>query len=137
MRATLLYDQLPAVDVDARAEASHLWVAPDDVARATGWALKPEGLCRDEACVPLPRDGSWRDADGRLDLMAFAQRLRRPIVADAARAVWAVGEPADARAQRLLSLEAPDFTLPDLDGRPHALADYRGRKIFLMAWGSY
>ena len=87
--------------------------------------------------MPLPRDGSWRDGEGRLDLAAFAARFGRPIVRDEGHAVWAVGERADARAERLLSLQAPDFTLPDLDGKPHSLSDYRGMKIFLMACGSY
>jgi peroxiredoxin len=35
------------------------------------------------------------------------------------------------------SLEAPDFTLPDLEGRPHALRDYRGKKVFLVSWASW
>ena len=26
---------------------------------------------------------------------------------------------------------APDFTLPDQNGEPHALSDYRGRKVIL------
>jgi peroxiredoxin len=29
------------------------------------------------------------------------------------------------------------FTLPDLEGRPHALADYRGKKVFLVFWASW
>ena len=41
------------------------------------------------------------------------------------------------RAERLLSLEAPDFTLPDLDGRPHTLAEHRGQKVFLVAYASW
>lgn len=27
---------------------------------------------------------------------------------------------------------APDFTLPDLAGLPHRLADHRGRKLLLL-----
>ena len=33
--------------------------------------------------------------------------------------------------------EAPDFTLPDLEGRQHSLSDYRGRKVFLASWASW
>lgn len=134
---TILYDDAAAVTADARIDGDHLWLAPEDVETAAGWTLKPEGLCREHACVPLPKDGSWRDAEGRLDLAAFATRLKRPIVRDDEHAIWAFGERADARAEQLLSLQAPDFTLPDLDGRRHSLSDFRGTKIFLMAWGSY
>ena len=40
--------------VDARVEGERLWLDAAALEDATGWALKPEGLCRDEACVPLP-----------------------------------------------------------------------------------
>ena len=33
--------------------------------------------------------------------------------------------------------KAPDFTLPDLDGRPHTLSGHRGKKILLVAWASW
>ena len=48
-----------------------------------------------------------------------------------------VVEAARARASGLSSLEAPDFTLPDLDGRLHSLSDYRGKKVFLVSWASW
>ncbi len=134
---TILYDDAAAVTAEARVDGDQLWLTPEDFQAAAGWTLKPEGLCREQACVPLPKDGSWRDAEGRLDLAGFAARFKRPIVRDDKHAVWAFGERADARAERLLSLQAPDFKLPDLDGRMHSLSDYRGSKIFLMAWGSY
>jgi peroxiredoxin len=41
------------------------------------------------------------------------------------------------RAERLLSLEAPDFALRDLDGRLHTLAEQRGTKVFLVAYASW
>src|SRR5882672_9313302 len=31
-----------------------LWMSAADAERVTGWALKPEGMCRNERCVPLP-----------------------------------------------------------------------------------
>jgi hypothetical protein len=137
MSVTVLYDQSPAVDADAREEDGHLWLSPDDFRAATGWTLKPEGLCHGEACVPLPRDGSWLDSEGRVDLGAFAARFGRPSVHDAEHSLWAFGEQASARREQMLSLQAPDFTLPDLDGNMHSLSDFRGKKVFLMSWGSY
>ncbi|MBI3635877.1 MAG: cytochrome C biogenesis protein, partial [Candidatus Rokubacteria bacterium] len=47
------------------------------------------------------------------------------------------GEASGARRERVQSLEAPDFRLPDLEGRLHTLAQYRGRKIFLVSWASW
>ncbi len=32
---------------------------------------------------------------------------------------------------------APEFTLPDLDGAPRHLRDFRGKKTFLYVWGSW
>lgn len=34
-------------------------------------------------------------------------------------------------------LPAPAFTLPDLDGKPHALADYRGKVVVLNFWATW
>lgn len=32
---------------------------------------------------------------------------------------------------------APEFTLPDLDGKTHALADYRGKVVVLNFWATW
>jgi hypothetical protein len=31
----------------------------------------------------------------------------------------------------------PDFTLPDLEGRPVRLSDYRGKKLLIFMWASW
>jgi hypothetical protein len=33
-----------------------LCVSPADAEMVTGWTLKPQGMCRDELCVPLAGD---------------------------------------------------------------------------------
>ena len=33
--------------------------------------------------------------------------------------------------------EAPDFTLPSLDGSPIRLSDFRGKKLVLFMWASW
>lgn len=132
---TVIFDRNEPVTLDGsvRAGREGLWVSTDDLTAATGWVLKPEGLCRDDACVPLPQDGSWQDAEGRVNILAFAERMGHPVVVDEARDVWAFG----AAEQPSLSVEAPDFTFPDIDGQPHSLSDFRGKKVFLYTWGSY
>jgi hypothetical protein len=137
MSATVMYEDLVVGAEGAREDGEHLWLTNADLESATGWTLKPVGLCKAEACVPLSRDGSWIDDKGRVDLTAFAARFGRPIVRDKEHSIWAFGEPVDSRQQQVESLQAPDFTLPDIDGNTRSLSDFRGRKIFLMAWGSY
>ena len=108
-----------------------LWLSGEDVERVTGWALKPEGMCRDDICVPTPV------REGRVDVAAFWHRLGRPVVSDAAGDTWVLGTGAEQRNSALSGLMAPDFTLPDLAGTPHTLSKLRGKKVFLCTWASW
>ena len=132
----IIYEKGGALDLgpNTREELQQLWVTPADLEAATGWILKPEGLCRAEACVQLPASGAWTDAQGRVNLTAFAAHEGRPLVRDTARGIWAFGAEAHVGPE---SVMAPDFTFPDIEGKPHSLSDYRGRKVFLYTWGSY
>ncbi len=72
-----------------------------------------------------------------VNLAKRAEAAGRPVAVDLeARAAY-LGVPARERAAQLASLQAPDFTLPDLDGRLHSLSDHRGKKIFLVAYASW
>jgi len=108
-------------------------IAANELARVTGWLVKPEGACQDDRCVPLPAGALG--ADGRVDVAAFADRVGMPLVADTANKLWALGPEAGGRA--LTSATAPDFELPDLAGRPFRLTSRRGRKVLLVAWASW
>ena len=72
-----------------------------------------------------------------VDLVEVAAGLDRPLALDVDEQAAFLGVSARARAERLRSLEAPDFTLPDLDGRPHRLSEHRGRKVLMVAYGSW
>lgn len=135
MSVTVLYGSSPLLTDAAREDGDRLWIPAVDLEAATGWTREPQGLCRGDACVAL-QDG-WTDGDGRIDLTAFAGHLNQPVVHDSERAVWAFGASAGQRGEDLRSLQAPDFTLPDLDGEPHSLSDYRGSKVFLYTYGSF
>lgn len=113
-----------------------LLVDAGDLTRATGWALKPEGLCRDDVCVPV-RDRDALVRDDTIDLRGFAAALGRPVALEPAAALAVLGEAPDVIGAQLSSLAAPPFTLPDLDGNPVALADFAGRKRLLIAWASW
>ena len=118
-------------DVSAR---DGLWMSPADAEKVTGWALKPEGMCRAEACVPLPAAAVGTN---EVDVAAFWKKLGGPVIASDQRDVWALGAPADERNAALEGLQAPDFTLPDLDGKPRKLSELRGKKVFLATWASW
>lgn len=122
--------------VDGVAEGDRILIDPEQLPDALGWQLKPEGLCRDDACVPV-RDSSALFVDGRLDVVAVAGALGRPTAVDAEAGVVAVALPAEQRRQALDSLQAPSFTLPDLDGASHQLEEWRGTKKLLVAFASW
>ena len=141
MPQTLLYGALETELAGAEAERDRLWIPFDDLPRATGWEAKPQGLCRGEVCVPVPaaRRADWiDDAARRLDFAAFAAHLGHAVARDEARGAWAFGSPADRGAvDGAGPVMAPDFQLPDLDGTPHRLSDYRGKKVLLYCWSSW
>ncbi len=122
----------------AQSDGDSLWIPRGEVTRATGWALKPEGMCRGEVCVPVPK-GREREflREDAVDVAALWRHMGHPVLHDASGETWMLGTGAGERANALQTLDAPDFTLPDLDGRLHSLSDYRGKRVFLMTWSSW
>lgn len=105
-------------------------VDPVELERRTGWAIKPEGACKDERCVLLPPG-----REERTDARVLAEKLGMPIVQDETTGLLCLGPEAGGRA--LASAIAPDLVLPDLEGRPFDLKSLRGRKVLLYAWASW
>ncbi len=66
-----------------------------------------------------------------------AEAAGRPVAVDREERAAYLGIPAAQRAAALASLQAPDFTLPDLSGRPHSLSAQRGKKVLLVAYASW
>jgi len=129
-----LLDETRAVQVDATVGPDGARLSPAEVERALGWELKPQGLCRGDRCVPAP---GLVGANGTVDLATLASLLGRPLALDRDERAACLGVAAGDRASRLASLDAPDFTLPDLEGRPVTLSGFRGKKVFLLAWASW
>jgi hypothetical protein len=71
------------------------------------------------------------------ELLKRAEAEGRPVAFDPDESAAYLGVTARARAEALASLEAPDFTLPDLDGRFHSLSEHRGKKVLLVAYASW
>jgi hypothetical protein len=115
-----------------------LWLPAREVEAATGYVVKPEGLCKGEVCVPAPPGRDQEFVSGsRVNVAALWRHLGQPIVRSDRGHVWVLAERARDRAAALSSLEAPDFTLPDASGRLHSLSDYRGKKVLLVTWASW
>ena len=134
---TVILSQLGDSDLPT-SPGEGLWLEPDQAAAVSGWALRPEGLCRDDICVPAPA-GTAEEfvADGKVNLAAFWDHMGMPSAKSADGDVWALGEGAANREASLLSLEVPNFTLPDLTGTAHSLSDHRGKKVLLATWASW
>jgi thiol-disulfide isomerase/thioredoxin len=122
----------------AAVESNNLWLSPADLTRATGWELKPQGACFGDRCVPISAGRESKFVrPGLFNLSALARHLGEPSVYDKQYGVWSFSDAPDEIGERLRTLQAPDFTLPDLDGKLHSLLDYRGKKVLLMSWASW
>lgn len=135
---TVIHEDRETEVTRARVAEDALWLSSADVHRATGFTLTPEGLRRQGASVPVPsgREAEFIQGDA-LDIAAVWRHAGHPVVRDDAGEVWVLGTGARERARVLRSLLAPDFALPDLEGRLHALSDYRGGKVLLVTWASW
>jgi len=138
----VIYDGV-ATQVSASPNPSNdLWLTTKDLARATRFVIKPQGVCRDELCFPLPKNRvaefvSKKGATTWFNLTEFARLIKQSFVVDRKNGVWYFGAREAEQNSYLSSLEAPNFTLPDLDGKLHSLADFRGRKVLLVTWASW
>ena len=122
--------------VEGRVLDDRVLVAPQALLAATGWQLKPEGLCRGMVCVPV-RDPDALLVDGMIDLAAFAAVLRSPLVVDVEEGIAAIGVPAEDRIAAMTSLQAPDFELPDVADRPFRYSSLGRRKKLVVTWASW
>jgi hypothetical protein len=125
-----------ALALPATLDGERCRVAAGAIERELGYALKPEGLCRGEACYPV-RDRAALAPGGAIDLAELARVTGRPLALDVAERAGALGVALEDRLASLRGLEAPDFTLPDFAGRAHTLSAYRGKKVLLIAYASW
>lgn len=129
-----LIDDGRLVKLDAEIRGDEVWLSADALEAGLGWSLTPEGLCRDGLCVPRRAGASATDGIALADLAAT---LGRPLAVDVAERAACLGVGVTDRAGALASLTAPDFTLPDLQGRAHSLSEHRGKKVLLVSWASW
>jgi hypothetical protein len=136
--ATKITSTLPAT----LSESHDLWVTLAELTLATKFVLKPQGICRDELCFPIPngRRDSFLLKQGKIswfNLSEFARLAHQPFATDVENAIWYFGPRQSEQNAHTTSFMAPDFTLPDINGKAHSLKDYRGKKVLLVTWASW
>lgn len=130
--ATVLYDDRTVKLDQIRPDPKDLWVRAADLPRINEFELKPQGACRADMCIPVPkelRSGAW------FNLSGFARRVHQASVNDAG--VWSFGEMPAVRGDFYRSRVAPDFAVPDRKGRVVHLSDFRGKKVLVVTWASW
>jgi hypothetical protein len=129
---TVLYNDRTVKLFQVRPDPEDLWVRADDLPRVNEFTLKPQGACRADMCIPVPRilkSGPW------FNLTGFAQRLHQASVHESG--VWSFGEMPVVRGDFYRSRIAPDFAVPDRKGRTVHLSDFRGKKVLVITWASW
>lgn len=142
---TVVFDQVAtkvAVAPASLTSSDDLWITLADLQKATGFVVKPQGICRGELCFPIPkaRRDAFLSKQGRVtwvNLSEFARLARQPAAMDKEQKVWFFGPRSSEQNGYVESLTAPNFSLPDMSGRKHSLSDYRGKKVLLVTWASW
>lgn len=138
----VIYDGMATEVAPMEESANGLWITTSDLTRATRFVIKPQGVCRDELCFPLPKNRKAefvlkQGATTWFNLSEFAKLINQPVVTDPKNGVWYFGPRAAEQNAGLASFIAPNFTLPDLNGKLHSLSDFRGKKVLLVTWASW
>ena len=104
-------------------------LTPAQFTAGTGWDIQPRGACRAGVCVPL-------EPGAPFSASAAAARLGMAVVHEDRAGVWAIG-PESFNQRALMSAEAPELVLDDLNGHEFRLSSLRGQKVVLVAWSPY
>ena len=136
METFTIIDGERAAAIPARRAGDRVLLEAAAVKDALGWEVHDGLLCNDTMCIPLDDEGAVV-RDGAIDLAGLAAAMDRAVAVDLDERAVFLGGSARERAQALASQSAPDFSLPDLAGRIHSLAEHRGKKVLLVAWASW
>jgi hypothetical protein len=139
MNATVVYHDRSLVIEKADTSSDGLWITFADLYKNFDWTVRAEGVCKGQVCVPIPpaRKSEFVQNGDRFNLAAFCRLLGDAVVHSDDLSAWIFLDAASRQAGHIPPREAPDFGLPDLDGRVHRLSDYRGKKVFLFSWASW
>jgi hypothetical protein len=108
-----------------------LTLSKEEFAKGTGWNIKPEGACKGDVCIPLPKA-----PNNAVNIEQVAQAIGLPLVHEPEFGLWSLG-PESIGNRALLSAQAPELELPDLEGKTFYLNSLLGQKVLLYAWAPY
>ena len=112
------------------------YINAEEIKEILGWEVKPEGLCKEDTCIPIDEHKDLED-QGRYSLREIANLTGHPALVSSETQTIAIGQPSALRASALRDKVAPDFKLPDIDGVDRALSDWAGKKRLLVAFSSW
>jgi hypothetical protein len=140
--AVALYNDNVIYIEESLSDPLDLWVSPDDLARITGFVLKPEGACLAEICIPIKQDVDSdlfvkRAGKKWVNATELARKVRQGVAVDRESGVWSFGEIPTDKATSLATGMAPDFSMTDRSGNTIHLSDFRGKKVLIVTWASW
>jgi hypothetical protein len=130
--ATVLFGENTVALDKTRVVDGNLWVQSKDLPRINQFEVKPQGACRADVCIPLwktLKNGDW------FNLTGFARKIGETIVS--AQNAYSFGEIPVLRGSFYNSRIAPDFAVPDRQGKIVHLSDFRGKKALVITWASW
>ena len=122
-------------DMDAIWDDQRPFVKETDIGERLGWERKPEGLCKDDSCIPYT---PLNDPDsGYVDFLDITNTLGFSNVLDVELGLAAVDTFSLLRSSALKDRKAPNIELPDVDGQLHSLSEWSDKKKLLVAFSSW
>ena len=112
------------------------FVDPAEIKAVLGWEIKPEGLCKDDICIPVNHEQSINHQE-RYNLRTVAHLTGHQTLISQELKTITIGQPASLRSSALRDKRAPDFILPDIEGVDRAFSDWAGKKRLLVAFSSW
>jgi hypothetical protein len=139
---TLIVEGKAAGASRAQVRGDDVWLPLDALESATGWVLKPEGVCRGETCVPLSSSQKVAIVRGEktsnwFNFSEFARLIEEPVAVDHEEHIWYFGSPGWDWKSWSTGKAAPEFSAPDLARHQHSLRELRGKKVLLLFWASW
>ncbi len=137
---TVLFNEAATEIEAALVEDDQLWVAVDQVHHVNGFDPKPEGFCSADLCIPIPKSNDWRmqhDGNEYFNVTRLATKFDQAVAVDKSKSIWSFGSVPMLSSRLLASGIAPDFELPNREGKLIKLSDFYGKKVLVLTWASW